>query len=411
MSQKIFEKTKTHPCYDEGAHHKYARVHLPIAPKCNIQCRYCNRKYDCVNESRPGVTSRVLTPDEALERTRLVKEKIPQLTVVGIAGPGDPLANEETFETLSKIREEFPELTICLSTNGLVLPEKIEELDKLGLKFLTITINAVDPKVGKNIYEWVYLNGRKYEGEEAARILISRQLKGLEEAVKRGMTVKVNTVMMPDINVEHIPEVCKKVKSLGAYIVNILPLIPVPGTTIKSRAPTSLERKKLQDLCGADIRQMRHCRFCRADAVGLLGEDRSAEFAKVPCVHASPSTAGATTSRTVHLIAVATSGKGWVDLHFGQAEVFHIYQATADSIKFVGKRDVRRYCEKPLSCGSHEEKILKIIETLSGCDAVIAKKIGERPLHELEKAGIKALQIDDRVESAVRKVASQLMGK
>jgi len=353
----------------------------------------------------------VLTPDEALERTRLVKEGIPQLTVVAIAGPGDPLANEETFETLSKIRKEFPELTICLSTNGLLLAEKIEELDKLGLKFLTITINAVDPKVGKNVYEWVYLNGKKYEGEEAARILISRQLKGLEEAVKRGMTVKVNIVMMPDINVDHIPEICNKVKSLGAYIVNILPLIPVPGTTLKSRAPTSLERKKLQDVCGENTRQMRHCRFCRADAVGLLGEDRSAEFAKVPCIHAHPPTTGSPTSGTVYLIAVATSGGGWIDLHFGQAEAFHIYQATAGAIQFVGKRDVRRYCEKPLSCVSHEEKILKIIETLSGCDAVIAKKFGERPLHELERAGIRTSQIDGRVENAVRKVASQLMGK
>ena len=51
-----------HPCFDKEARHKNARVHLPVAPKCNIQCNYCNRKFDCVNESRPGVTSSVLTP-------------------------------------------------------------------------------------------------------------------------------------------------------------------------------------------------------------------------------------------------------------------------------------------------------------------------------------------------------------
>ena len=51
----------SHPCYNEGAHRRYARMHLPVAPKCNIQCNYCNRRYDCCNESRPGVTSEVLS--------------------------------------------------------------------------------------------------------------------------------------------------------------------------------------------------------------------------------------------------------------------------------------------------------------------------------------------------------------
>ena len=55
-----------HPCFSKDAHKKYGRVHLPVAPRCNIQCNFCNRKYDCMNESRPGVTSAVLTPQQAL---------------------------------------------------------------------------------------------------------------------------------------------------------------------------------------------------------------------------------------------------------------------------------------------------------------------------------------------------------
>ncbi len=55
-------KGLAHPCFNEEAKHTSARVHLPVAPKCNIQCNYCNRKFDCVNESRPGVTSSVLAP-------------------------------------------------------------------------------------------------------------------------------------------------------------------------------------------------------------------------------------------------------------------------------------------------------------------------------------------------------------
>src|SRR5512144_3132179 len=92
--------TDRHPCYSTDAQHKFARLHLPVAPRCNIKCLYCNRKFDCVNESRPGVTSAVLTPEQGLERFLETKRLMPNLAIVGVAGPGDAMANpEETFET------------------------------------------------------------------------------------------------------------------------------------------------------------------------------------------------------------------------------------------------------------------------------------------------------------------------
>ena len=74
------------------AHHYFARTHAAVAPACNIQCNYCNRKYDCANESRPGVVSETLTPEEAFRKVIAVANEVPQLSVLGIAGPGDPPA-------------------------------------------------------------------------------------------------------------------------------------------------------------------------------------------------------------------------------------------------------------------------------------------------------------------------------
>jgi hypothetical protein len=93
LAPEIWEKVKNHPCYSEEAHHHYARMHVAVAPACNIQCNYCNRKYDCANESRPGVVSEKLTPEQAAKKVLAVASTIPQMTVLGIAGPGDPLAN------------------------------------------------------------------------------------------------------------------------------------------------------------------------------------------------------------------------------------------------------------------------------------------------------------------------------
>ena len=78
-----------HPCFSDTARHRFARIHLPIAPDCNVQCNFCRRDYDCVNESRPGVTSTILTPHQALHYLGRVLELDPRITVVGIAGPGE----------------------------------------------------------------------------------------------------------------------------------------------------------------------------------------------------------------------------------------------------------------------------------------------------------------------------------
>src|ERR1039458_9292918 len=229
LSPEIWEKVKNHPCYSEEAHHHYARMHVAVAPACNIQCNYCNRKYDCSNESRPGVVSERLTPEQAAKKVLAVASTIPQMTVLGIAGPGDPLANpEKTFKTFELVAQSAPDIKLCLSTNGLMLPDYVDRIAALNIDHVTITINMVDPNVGAKIYPWVFYNHKRYTGVEASMILSERQLLGLERLTARGILCKVNSVMIPGINDRHLVAVNKAVKSLGAFLHNIMPLISAP---------------------------------------------------------------------------------------------------------------------------------------------------------------------------------------
>lgn len=272
MKRKIAE----HPCFSPEAQHLFGRLHLPVAPSCNIQCNYCDRKFDCVNESRPGVTSEVLSPRDALRRTDEILKQNPYIKVVGIAGPGDPLDNDETFETFRLIREKYPDVTFCVSTNGLLLADRFSGLAEAGVETLTVTMNAMDPDIQKQIIGEIYYKGKKYEGREAAEILIENQLKGIQKAVEAGMTVKINTVLIPGINDKHIIELAKKMNEAGVYIMNIMPLIS--QAAFKDIAPpTEQERKAVQDACAPYVKQMRHCRQCRSDAYGLLGKDLSVQ--------------------------------------------------------------------------------------------------------------------------------------
>jgi nitrogen fixation protein NifB len=268
---------KTHPCFSEEAHHKFGRIHLPVAPACNIQCRYCIRKYDCANESRPGITSKVLTPSEALERVRAVVDRNDNISVIGIAGPGDPLANDQTFEVMSMLHREFPELTLCISTNGLALPDKIEALMKSGVRSLTITINAATPAVAEKIYSWVSYKGKRYDGREAAQRIVANQWRGLTNAIDAGFIVKVNTVLIPGINDVEIPLIAWGAGERGADIMNLMPLIPQAEFAHLPR-PSREALKKKRSECSGRIPQMTHCRQCRADACGVLGEDKDMEL-------------------------------------------------------------------------------------------------------------------------------------
>jgi nitrogen fixation protein NifB len=268
---------KTHPCFSVEAHNKFGRMHLPVAPACNIQCKYCVRKYDCANESRPGITSRVLTPSEAVERVEAFVERNDRISVIGIAGPGDPLANEATFETLSALRWGFPHLTLCVSTNGLLLPERLTDLVRAGVKSLTVTINAIRPETAERVYSWVQYRGARLTGPEAAKTLLANQWVGLSNAIEMGLLVKVNSVYLPGVNDEDLVLVAKRAGELGADIMNVLPLIPqgeFSGLVRPSYAAIHEKRAELQPF----INQMSHCRQCRADACGTLGEDKDMEL-------------------------------------------------------------------------------------------------------------------------------------
>lgn len=424
MPPEIWDKIKNHPCYSEEAHHHYARMHVAVAPACNIQCNYCNRKYDCSNESRPGVVSQKLTPEQAVKKVLAVASEIPQMTVLGVAGPGDSLANpKKTFDTFRMLQETAPDIKLCISTNGLALPDLVDEICKYNIDHVTITINMVDPAIGEKIYPWIFWDHKRITGYEAAKILHERQMLGLEMLTARGVLTKINSVLIPGINDEHLIEVNREVKKRGAFLHNIMPLISEAehGTVFGltgQRGPTAQELKAVQDACMGGANLMRHCRQCRADAVGLLGEDRSEEFTldkieemeivydldkrksyqdqveiERQSQHAAKLDALAEAQAHITdvdpdmkvLVAVATEGHGRVNLHFGHATEFQIFEVSASEALFVGHRRVDLYCQGGYG---EDEQLPSIVKAINDCHAVLVAKIGACPRDELKAAGI-----------------------
>ncbi|MEO5349945.1 MAG: nitrogenase cofactor biosynthesis protein NifB [Magnetococcus sp. YQC-3] len=405
-----------HPCYSEGASHRYARLHLAVAPACNMQCRYCNRKFDCSNESRPGVVSALLSPAQAVQRTREAMQRLPNLRVVGFAGPGDPLANRERlFATCRQLGRAFPGLHLCLSTNGLSLPESVREIVDSGIRHVTVTLNTLDPEVGAAIYSWIYWHRRRRRGLEAARILLEQQLAGIAALLANGLLVKINTVLIPGVNSEQVAEINRLVGTMGVFSHNVMPLISAAehGTyygVMGVAGPSAESLQQVRDQCQGAARLMTHCRQCRADAAGLLAMDRHAEWTNAPAdgkrviaIHRPRSPLPA---RPVRL-AVASRTGDTVDTHFGHAEFFRIYQVTGEQIEYQGTCVVSRYCQGDDHCVDEDNALDTVLKLLNDCQGVICSRIGYTPWQALLARGILPdnNHADWSVEDALRQVA------
>ena len=264
----------THPCYSESAHFRIFRIHLPVAPRCNIKCKYCDRKIGLnYHEMRPGVSDKIITPEAAFELVdEFYKQKTYKEGVIGFAGPGEPLYNEETIKTLELIYSKYPKAQLCLSTNGLLLDKYADQLFALGIRYITITINAIAPIIGKNIYNWINYDHEKYYGFAAAKILIEKQLSGLKKCVNLGILTKVNSVLIPQINDFHLYSISEKIKAIGAYIHNIMPLIPISQLNYIP-APDCNLLQQVRNQCEKVIPVFRLCKQCRADAYSIPGHE------------------------------------------------------------------------------------------------------------------------------------------
>ena len=236
------------------------RVHLPIASKCNIECNYCERYFDpCI--ARPGITSKIIDSADVLEYVSVVDK---ENSVIGIAGPGEPLFNPETFKAL----EMLSEFKTCLCTNGLLLEDFADTLKRLNLKYLSITINALSSEVAQKIYGRIFYSGNYYESEEAAKILLNKQKSGLNKIADKGIHLKINTIFIPGVNEYEIIPIAKMCKEFNVNVMNIMPIIPL--NKFKNLKPDLTTLIKLRKEASEYVRQKDNCAQCRADAMGHM---------------------------------------------------------------------------------------------------------------------------------------------
>jgi Predicted Fe-S oxidoreductases len=238
----------------------FDEMQLNVAPTCNMLCNFCSKGNDCIcNGNDPSYWSKVMTPRQAANWAVSTTAKDKRVKVIKIVGPGEPLCNSQTFEVLKRLNDSLSNCVFSIATNGLLLEEKLDELLKLNVKMVDISINAVNEKSIKRLYSKLITNGNIVANPvEVTEVLKARQLNGMRKCAEYGIQIKINTVYFPGINDDDILEIAMLGKKCGVKSMCLISCFP-GGKMTKIEMPSfdsmiSLQRQVSRILSDVSIK-------------------------------------------------------------------------------------------------------------------------------------------------------------
>lgn len=122
----------------------YAR--FSITDRCNLKCIYCRGE-----KREKFIPHEKILRYEQIIRLMEICQKM-GVSKVRITG-GEPFARKDCINFLAAARKNFPDLRLAITTNGTLLDSYIEDLARLGLESVNISLDSFDR------YEFARLSG------------------------------------------------------------------------------------------------------------------------------------------------------------------------------------------------------------------------------------------------------------
>lgn len=392
-----------HPCFNNYDFHS-AVIHLPVAGEVNVFYRENLFPDSSVMDACTGDFNLLLTPDEALERFIEVRRSLPNLSVAAIAGPGEALADFDAIKNVFlRVRRLHPEMILCLSTNGLMLPVYATHLVSLGVNSITVNVNTLHPETGAKIYDHITYMGHQYEGTEGANILLQNQMAGISYLASLGIALRINIQVIKGINEHEVRDIIHFAKDCGCKYTNVMPLSAFGsrenGLEAFHSDRLSEERREYEEI----MPQSYFCKLCHPASVETLNTrfpldlskpiETSGQKSRKPSVHAR--------------FAVCSKTGKLTDQHFGLATEFYIYDYVEDTVSFLETRAVEQYCHGPEE-DKESGKIYRLIRTIEDCNCVICMRIGACPANELKEKDIDTYVTYNLIEDGIREAVNRL---
>ena len=348
-------------------------VFLPVAPQVVARTRF--------SPPLPVRSNYLMVPEAMDILDRAVEENGEKITMVAIAGPGDPLATPDiTLQTITSVRQRYPSLTIGMKTIGLGSEKVAGDMARAGLNFVEMQVDGIKSEVLEKIYAWIRPSLKTLKINEAVELLIREQRNGVSALNFHNIKVTILTTLYPGLNIDHVPKISAAMLVVGARGMALLPYSPAPG------AEVALERPRTKDVLLATEK----VRTVLPIVQPLLLEESGGDAANYNTLDSLPRPSGERRNA-----AVVSSNGIEVDMHLGQAIRFLIYGPRADGLTCLLET---RDAPEP-GIGAMRWKELAAI--LHDCFVVLAASAGDTPRRILADNGIKVLLTEDDIAGTV----------
>lgn len=209
-----------------GRHISYLRV--SVTDRCDFRCLYC------MAEDMTFLPKREVLSLEELDRlcSAFVTQGVRKLRITG----GEPLVRKnilQLFEDLSRHLKSGALEELTLTTNGSQLSRFAEDLKRVGVRRINVSLDTLDPEKFRAITRWGDLN---------------KVLDGIDAARDAGIGIKINVVALKGVNedeIDHMIEWCGE-RGCDMTLIETMPLGDISGDRTDQYLPLSLVRSRLE---------------------------------------------------------------------------------------------------------------------------------------------------------------------
>ena len=160
---------------------KFRNLRLSLTAACNYACTYC-----VPDGKKLQAASSELSADEMVRAVQLLVEGagIEKLRITG----GEPLLSDKFDDVIVGVMG-LNLSDVALTTNGQLLPRKVEVIKRSGLRRINISLDTLDPNAFRSIAR---------SGD------LATVLHGIELMLDAGLKVKINMVPMRTVNMDQV---------------------------------------------------------------------------------------------------------------------------------------------------------------------------------------------------------------
>lgn len=202
--------TNAQPIVKDQYNRPLRDLRISVTDRCNFRCPYCmpaevfHEKFQFLKREQ------LLSFEEITRLTRIIVEQgAVKLRLTG----GEPLIRHEVEKLVTMLNQIQGVEDIAMTTNGVLLPRKIEALKDAGLHRLTISLDSLDEEVFKR------MNGN--------RASVADVLTGIDAARKAGYErIKINAVIQRDVNDHTLVDLARWAKDEG-HILRLIEYMDV----------------------------------------------------------------------------------------------------------------------------------------------------------------------------------------